>query len=336
MSQPKVSIVIPVYNDAPHIGAAIGTAMAQTERNIEIIVVDDCSTDQTPVLVQKFVARDQRVRYVRMNTNSGPSACRNRGIDLAQGEWIALLDSDDRYDRTRLTNLIDLARRESADMVSDNLLLCPVADEPERVMIPPSVLSAPRQMSFLEFMHGCMWSKKLKRSAYVFMKPMIRREFLQQTGVRYDPSSRNGEDFLFYIDCFMVGAKWFITPDATYFYTVHDISLTDRVGVEDRRLMTAKLEAALAHRIMRHDPALTAITRKHWRITASDYYFRGFKAAVRAHDVRAAVAILTHSKMAPAYLTARLARRVPAFVAKRIGLVAAPERKDVAQSVVAR
>jgi len=318
MSPPDVSIVIPVYNDTGHIGAAITTALAQTEPNIEVIVVDDCSTDGTPALVQEFTARDPRVRYVRMERNSGPSACRNRGFDLAQGEWVALLDSDDRYDPSRLANLLGLARREGADMVSDNVLLCPVGDEPDQVMISPAILSAPRQMSFLEFMHGCMWSKTVKRSAYVFMKPMFRREFLRRTGARYDPRSRNGEDFVLYIDCFMLGAKWFITPEANYLYTVQDVSLTDKVGVEDRRLMMLKLEAALALPVMRRDRALAAITRKHWRITASDYFFRGFKAAVRVRDARAALGILTHSPTAPAYLAVRLGGRVPGFVARRI------------------
>ncbi len=66
MSPPDVSIVIPVYNDTRHVGGAIATALAQTEPNIEVIVVDDCSTDGTPALVQEFAARDPRVRYVRM------------------------------------------------------------------------------------------------------------------------------------------------------------------------------------------------------------------------------------------------------------------------------
>ncbi len=193
MSPPAVSIVIPVYNDTRHIGVAIATALAQTEPNIEVIVVDDCSTDGTPALVQEFAARDPRVRYVRMERNSGPSACRNRGFDLARGEWVAPLDSDDRYDPSRLAILLGLARREGADMVSDNVLLCPVGDEPDQVMISPAILSAPRQMSFLEFMHGCMWSKTVKRSAYVLMMPMFRREFLRRTGARYDPRSRKGE-----------------------------------------------------------------------------------------------------------------------------------------------
>jgi len=92
-SVPGVSCVIPVCNGAAFLDEAIDSALAQSHRPIEVIVVDDGSTDATPSVAQR---RGEPVRYVRQE-NAGPSSARNRGIELARGELIALLDADDRW-----------------------------------------------------------------------------------------------------------------------------------------------------------------------------------------------------------------------------------------------
>jgi len=87
----RVTVVIPAYNCAPYLAEAIDSALRQTCAPFEVIVVDDGSTDDTPAVVTRY---GERVRYVRQ-PNSGVSASRNRGIELARGDWIALLDADD-------------------------------------------------------------------------------------------------------------------------------------------------------------------------------------------------------------------------------------------------
>ena len=90
-----VSVVIPAYNRASTIEAAIQSALAQTHRELEVVVADDGSTDGTPELVEAIASRDSRVRLVRSTSNSGAQAARNRGIAVARGRWVAFLDSDD-------------------------------------------------------------------------------------------------------------------------------------------------------------------------------------------------------------------------------------------------
>ena len=99
---PLVSIIIPAFNAAPVIGDAIRSAQAQSEAHVEMVVVDDASTDDTAVVVEGLAARDARVRLLRMERNGGPGVARNAGLDAARGEWIALLDADDRYHPQRL------------------------------------------------------------------------------------------------------------------------------------------------------------------------------------------------------------------------------------------
>jgi glycosyltransferase involved in cell wall biosynthesis len=96
MKNPLVSVLIPTFNRAYCVGNAIESALAQTYENIEIIVIDDGSTDETENIVARKFSSDKRVRYVR-KTNGGVSSARNCGIKTAKGDYIAFLDSDDTW-----------------------------------------------------------------------------------------------------------------------------------------------------------------------------------------------------------------------------------------------
>lgn len=96
-----VSVIVPTYNRADCVGRAIDSALAQTHADVEVIVVDDGSTDETPALMQDTYAREPRVRYARQE-NRGVSAARNHGIRLVQGAYAALLDSDDAWEPFKL------------------------------------------------------------------------------------------------------------------------------------------------------------------------------------------------------------------------------------------
>jgi glycosyltransferase involved in cell wall biosynthesis len=96
---PKVSVVIPTYNRVDKVGRTIDSALTQTVPDIEVILVDDGSSDETGEVLGK--AYGDRIRYVYQN-NQGVSAARNRGIEEARGEWIAFLDSDDLWEKDKL------------------------------------------------------------------------------------------------------------------------------------------------------------------------------------------------------------------------------------------
>lgn len=89
-----VSIVMPSYNTAKYIAETVQSVLAQTYQNWELIIVDDCSTDDTNEVVKPFL-RDSRIRYLKNEKNSGAAVSRNRALREAKGKWIAFLDSDD-------------------------------------------------------------------------------------------------------------------------------------------------------------------------------------------------------------------------------------------------
>lgn len=114
---PRVSVVMPAYNCEKYIGEAIGSVLNQTMRDWELIVIDDCSKDGTCRIVEELAAKDSRIRLVRNEKNLGPAGSRNKGLDLAAGQYIALLDSDDLWRSEKLEKQLQLAEEKNADFI---------------------------------------------------------------------------------------------------------------------------------------------------------------------------------------------------------------------------
>ena len=101
-----VSIIMPTYNCGNFIGETIDSVIAQIYENWELIIVDDCSTDNTEEIVNVYRKKDSRIKYKKLATNSGAAVARNRGIELADGKYIAFLDSDDLWQPKKLDTQI--------------------------------------------------------------------------------------------------------------------------------------------------------------------------------------------------------------------------------------
>jgi glycosyltransferase involved in cell wall biosynthesis len=106
---PLVSVILPTYNRAGSIGAAIRSVLDQTERDFEIIVVDDRSTDETEDVVKRF--GDPRIRYIRQARNGGDAASRNAGVLESRGKYLAFLDDDDEWLPEKLSLQLPLFER---------------------------------------------------------------------------------------------------------------------------------------------------------------------------------------------------------------------------------
>jgi teichuronic acid biosynthesis glycosyltransferase TuaG len=90
-----ISIITPNYNCAQYISQTIESVLTQTYQNWEMLIVDDCSTDGSYEIALKYAAKDNRIKVYHMDQNSGAAACRNKAIELSQGDYLAFLDSDD-------------------------------------------------------------------------------------------------------------------------------------------------------------------------------------------------------------------------------------------------
>ena len=105
-----VSVIMPSYNTAKYIGESIKSVLAQTYTDWELIIVDDCSTDNTDDVVKPFLS-DERIKYLKNEENSGAAVSRNRAMREAKGEWVAFLDSDDLWLPEKLEKQLDFMNR---------------------------------------------------------------------------------------------------------------------------------------------------------------------------------------------------------------------------------
>ena len=112
-----VSIIMPAYNEARHISRSIDSVLGQTYPDWELLVLDDGSSDETPEIVKAYAQKDGRIRFYENEENMGVARTRNRGFDLAKGQWIALLDSDDIWHETKLEKQLELAEKTGADLI---------------------------------------------------------------------------------------------------------------------------------------------------------------------------------------------------------------------------
>lgn len=118
-NQPRLSVIVPTFERPELLEIAYQSLCAQTFTDFEVIVVDDASKDATPQKIAELVARDARVRFLRLERNSGPGAARNRALEMCRGELVALLDDDDRAAPDRFERQIALLdQRPEIDLVA--------------------------------------------------------------------------------------------------------------------------------------------------------------------------------------------------------------------------
>ena len=110
MRNPVVSIITPAYNCEKYIGATIESVLSQTFQDWEMIIVDDCSTDDTESVINPYCQKDSRIIYKKLEVNSGAAVARNTAMSIAKGQYIAFLDSDDLWLPDKLTIQLEFMR----------------------------------------------------------------------------------------------------------------------------------------------------------------------------------------------------------------------------------
>ena len=113
---PQVSVIVPVYNTEKYLAQCVDSILAQTLRDIEVILVDDGSTDNSPAICDSYKSRDERIKVIHQQ-NKGLSAARNAGIRIASGKYIAFVDSDDFVDCKMYECMLHLAESENVPLV---------------------------------------------------------------------------------------------------------------------------------------------------------------------------------------------------------------------------
>ena len=117
----KVSIIVPVYNVEDYLKYCVDSLINQSYKNIEIILVDDGSTDDSGRICDEYAQEDDRVRVLHIE-NGGLSNARNTGVNVASAEWVIFIDSDDYYDRRTVEYLVQLQKKYAVDLVATSVI----------------------------------------------------------------------------------------------------------------------------------------------------------------------------------------------------------------------
>jgi glycosyltransferase involved in cell wall biosynthesis len=210
-----VSIIVPVYNGERYLGEAIENIVSQAYRPIEIIVVDDGSTDATKTVAKRY---ENKIMYVYQN-NRGPAAARNRGLRMASGDIMGFLDADDLWSENKL--VLQLAR---------------LADDPALEI----VLGISQPMRLRQGAGGVSKFEKWYDPfcALLVGAGVFRKSVFDKVGF-FDEALYYGEDTDWFMRAREIGVSMIILPEVTLFYRRHELNMTLDSATTDRYFIKA-------------------------------------------------------------------------------------------------
>ncbi len=307
-SNPDVSFIIAAFRAADTIARAIDSALAQEDVEVEVIVVDDASPDDTAAVVEAMV--DPRIRLIRLPANQGPGGARNAGLDAARGDWVAILDADDTVRPGRLARMIARARSETADIAVDNLEVLNLNGRRERMFADATLEKTP-----ILTLAAFIGSNVLFRSTYNFgyMKPIFARRFLEQKRLRFRQDIRIGEDYILLASALAEGGRCVVDPSAGYRYHIREGSISRVLELHHVDAMIAADAAFLSTHAV--NAGAMAMQRKRSRSLQEARAFLSLVEHLKSRSLGSAIKTALSSPRALRHLRMPIAVRLRRFVA---------------------
>ncbi|MDQ0322503.1 succinoglycan biosynthesis protein ExoU [Pararhizobium capsulatum DSM 1112] len=265
-----ICVIIAAMNAAPTIARAVETALREPE-TIEVIVIDDGSRDDTIGAAKTVDDGSGRLRTHRFEQNRGPAAARNMAIEMSKAEVLSILDADDFLFPGRFRQLL---AQEDWDFVADNIAF---VDEEgasrahlELVEIEPD----PKLIDLKTFVEGNISKSGVRRGEIGFLKPLMRRAFLDENGLRYREDLRLGEDYDLYARALAAGARYKVIHSCGYGAVVRGNSLSGSHRTEDLRRLYEADRAILSQAPLSNEER--RIIRQHEQHIRARYELRHF------------------------------------------------------------
>lgn len=310
--RPLISVIMANYAGARFIERALDAVLAQTVTDLEVIVSDDASTDDSAERVAAMQRRDARVQLLAADRNGGPARCRNRALDAARGEWIAIVDSDDLIHPERFERLLAAADQAGVDMIADDLLYFHDDGAPSRLLLPE------QQQTSIDIT-AVDWIRAGEDGSppLGYLKPLIRASALRN--LRYDETLRIGEDYDLVLRLLLSGVSLRVIPEPWYFYRRHDQSISHRLSAETLAAMIDSQQKFMRSISVTDVEIRAALLRRSQRLTLA-LAFEQLVAALKRRDFAAALKLVVQR---PGMML-RLARAAGEHVLPPVQPVASP------------
>ncbi|MCS0602577.1 glycosyltransferase [Streptomyces sp. LP11] len=227
MTTPDVTVTVIVFNDAARLPRAVASLRAQTHGNIEIVISDDHSTDDTPAVARRLAAQDHRVRYLRLPENSGGcSAPRNRAVEIARAPYLMFLDSDDELPPRAVESLLAAHREREVDFTMGAVRRVRV-DNGRRSTWMPHLVAERRTLEGIEADPRLLFE-------HLSTSKMYARAFLDRHGLRF-PEGIHYEDQLFSAQAYCLAEAFTIIPDPVYVWYIEPFAAADAASISNQR-----------------------------------------------------------------------------------------------------
>ncbi|MBR3299322.1 MAG: glycosyltransferase family 2 protein [Clostridia bacterium] len=210
--KPEISVIMPVYNGEKNIRATVEAVLAQTFPDIEVIVLDDHSTDGTARLIEEYSERDERLRLIRLDENGGQGRARNIGIEAARGRYLSFIDADDLIAPDFLELLYNRAIETGAEVVKGRACKVPEGADPNDRSVQ---LTRNVNRIIAEAMRG--GGRGFFCFASEHWSAIYSRDFITEHGIRYG-SSRVHQDTTFLLMLAAYLTRIEIVDEAVYYY----------------------------------------------------------------------------------------------------------------------
>ena len=218
-----ISVIIPVYNVAPYLPHCLDSVVGQTLKDIEIICIDDASTDASPAILAEYVARDSRVKVITFERNCGVSVARNAGIDAATGEWIGFVDGDDKIDLDFYEKLYLQASTAGVDVAKGKLRT--IGCDGRITVSSDNEIIRKKETRFA--------------FAFTFSTAIYRRSVVESNGIRFRVDCLYAEDVLFLNEFMLHSQGLILVDDVSYYYCKRENSATTSVMFSPEKTRSA-------------------------------------------------------------------------------------------------
>lgn len=244
----KVSVIIPVYNGATYLRRCLDSVVAQTYTDYEAILIDDGSTDESGEVCDEYAARDPRF-IVRHKENGGVSTARNIGIDIAWGEYLVFVDSDDRIEENMLAEALEIIGKEPVDMVCLGYSEEEESGKKEVESFYEKVEGKERIKSFIcKMTSGKAEASEHHVNLYAPWAKLYRRLIIEDSHLRFDKELKVAQDFWFNL-CFLACCNNVVLDNRlVYCYSTNAESLVhhySNVRLKDNVVFLNRIEGFL-------------------------------------------------------------------------------------------